>query len=483
MKIINYREKMKACWLGKSIGGTLGGPNEGFRGLLDMNYYDPVPADMLPNDDLDLQVLWACVMNKMDHPEVDRNILADAWLNHYNFHCNEYGVAIRNLKNGIRPPYSGSHDNHFMSSMGAAIRSELWACLAPGNPELAAAYAYEDACVDHAGDGIYAEVFLAALESQAFTESDINKLIQTGLALIPSSSALYQAIVNTCNWHKNIGQWKAVREEILSLYHNADNITDVMMNVPFIVLALLEGSGDFGKTICIANNCGMDTDCTAATAGSIMGIINPSGISREWLAPIGGKLVLSDVISGITPPETIEDFCDIVASLRERLGDFTPGKSAPEPDWSQYRIRAEMNILRHHCWLLPEVWDKVEWKTIEFPGHLGSLPVSLIPEGWTLMMRFKFKLSERKKVVISFNSRSKVIAWIDRCPDRIFDRDCGGFYPALGGPIHQSKELELEKGEHALTVGMVPRRGEKVLLWNIGIGEMPFRQWIHGAFI
>lgn len=61
--------------------------------------------------------------------------------------------------------------------MGAAIRSELWACLAPGDPALAAAYAREDACLDHAEEGLWAEVWLAALQSAAFVESDLQKVI------------------------------------------------------------------------------------------------------------------------------------------------------------------------------------------------------------------------------------------------------------------------------------------------------------------
>ena len=53
-----YREKVLGCWLGKAVGGTLGGPVEGKPGPLTLIYYDPVPDRMLPNDDLDLQIVW-----------------------------------------------------------------------------------------------------------------------------------------------------------------------------------------------------------------------------------------------------------------------------------------------------------------------------------------------------------------------------------------------------------------------------------------
>jgi hypothetical protein len=41
---------------------------EGCDGPLNLKFYDPVPGDMIPNDDLDLQVLWACVMDEMEAP-------------------------------------------------------------------------------------------------------------------------------------------------------------------------------------------------------------------------------------------------------------------------------------------------------------------------------------------------------------------------------------------------------------------------------
>lgn len=100
-----YRNKVMGCWLGKAVGGTLGQPYEGCDGPLNLDFYNPVPTDMIPNDDLDLQVLWVYALEQMPKPMVDREVLADAWLNHVAFPWDEYGIAIRNLRNGIRPPF------------------------------------------------------------------------------------------------------------------------------------------------------------------------------------------------------------------------------------------------------------------------------------------------------------------------------------------------------------------------------------------
>ena len=93
---------------------------------------------------------------------------------------NSYGVGKVNMKLGIMPPLSGEYNNaNWKTGNGAWIRSEIWACLARGNPLLAAQFAWSDACVDHGcTDGTFAEIFAATLESAAFIEKDRDKLIQ-----------------------------------------------------------------------------------------------------------------------------------------------------------------------------------------------------------------------------------------------------------------------------------------------------------------
>ncbi len=164
----DYYRRVTGCFTGKCVGGTLGMPFEGEERTLDLTYYDPVPTEMLANDDLDLQVVWLESVRRFGLP-VHRRYLAESWLDNIRMVFDEYGVAQRNLRKRLYPPLSGAYDNKFGAGMGAIIRSELWACLCPGDPALAAALAREDACVDHYGDGVDAACFWAAVESAAFT--------------------------------------------------------------------------------------------------------------------------------------------------------------------------------------------------------------------------------------------------------------------------------------------------------------------------
>lgn len=322
-KSISYRDyarRVNGCYLGKSIGGTLGGPYEGNPGPLSLSYYDPVPDGMLPNDDLDLQVVFLERIRRCGLP-INRRILASAWLENIHFWPDEYAVAYRNLVHGLYPPLSGSFDNKFACGMGGAIRSEIWACLAPGSPEVAVALAREDACVDHAGDGLFASVFVTSLQSMAFVESDTELLLGRALSFIPSDCRVAAAVKDTREWWSSLRDWQQVRQRIVEK-HAVQNFTDVAANLAFIVLGWLSGGGDFGSSICTAVNCGFDADCTGATLGALLGILNPDSIGEEWTKPIGRDLVLSSGIVGMHHAATLDEFCEQLISLALKVVDY-----------------------------------------------------------------------------------------------------------------------------------------------------------------
>ena len=148
-----YRDKVQACWLGKNVGGTLGAPFECIRGVYDLEYYThDLSQGVLPNDDLDLQLVWLNAAEQYGK-KVNAEVLGEHWLSYITADISEYGTGKNNMAFGICPPLSGWYHNHNKDSCGAFIRSEIWACLAPGHPEIAVKYAREDAIVDHADEG------------------------------------------------------------------------------------------------------------------------------------------------------------------------------------------------------------------------------------------------------------------------------------------------------------------------------------------
>ena len=478
-----YREKMLGGWLGKAVGGTLGQPYEGSDGPLALTFYDPVPTDMIPNDDVDLQVLWACLLDASADPVVDRNRMARAWRENIGFPCDEYGIAIRNLKHGIPAPWSGRFDNYFTDGLGAAIRSELWAFLAPGDPELAARFAFEDGCVDHCGDGLYAEQFLAALESMAFVESDISKLLEAGLAVIPHDCLLARSVRDTREWVASGLSFAALRERILERY-GSENFTDVKMNFGFVTAALLLGEGDFGRSICTAVNFGRDTDCTGATVGAILGILNPAGIGERWLRPIGRSLVISPGLTGFTPPPTIDAFSELVASLRSRVR-LAGEPEAARPDFAPFAIRFDTALNRP--WFAQDDQKCLPWLKFEYdgeltvPGHWFQLDPARIPTDSLLLLRTGFRIDSAESVRLMVNTNANVRVWVDG--EYRFGREGGRMSPSFHrAPLNQYCDLQLPIGKHELVIGLAPLDYTRQIEVIFGLGDRKTLQWLPQAF-
>jgi len=318
-----FRDRVYACWLGKNIGGTLGMPFEGNKEINNVSSYTKLEeGEPAANDDLDLQILWLKAMEENNY-RIDAYTLGEYWLKYVPVDWNEYGVGKKNMKSGIMPPLSGEYNNaKWKTSNGAWIRSEIWACLAPGNPMLAAQFAWNDACVDHGcSEGTFAEIFTATLESAAFLESDRDKLIQFALTMIPADSRVTAAVKTAVEARKSGMTWQQARESVVTATEDLGWF-QAPRNVAFTMIGWLYGDGDFGKSICIAVNCGDDTDCTGATLGSIFGIIYGTAIIPEkWRAPIGDG-IKTVAVSGFEVPATLQVLTDKTVAAQKKVAEL-----------------------------------------------------------------------------------------------------------------------------------------------------------------
>ena len=329
-----YLEKMAGCWLGKSIGGTLGAPFEPTRGAFDVEYYTTdLSNGMLPNDDLDLQLVWLNAAERYK-TAVNAEILADYWILGITPNWAEYGVGKTNVRMGLIPPVSGKYRNNYKDSNGAWIRAEIWACLAPGHPEIAVKYAYEDACVDHADEGVYGEIFIAAVESAAFVESDIYKLIDIGLHYIPEDCDCAKAVRRIVELYRSGLDWRSARKVLMNDFPgsfgaqfrgeeegvpNGNWGYDAPNNIAITLIGWLWAGTDFEKALCITTGCGEDSDCTAGALGAILGILlGKEGIPEKWKRPIGDEIktkCVNEFADAISIPRTLDELVSRTANL------------------------------------------------------------------------------------------------------------------------------------------------------------------------
>ncbi len=323
-----FRQKLLGAWTGRACGCLLGKPVEGIRSdelipllketcnypmhryifstditdevcshykfhLKNKPYADTV--DGMPVDDDTNYVALAQKIIEDYGRDFDSEDVATAWMKYQSVfsYFTAERIAFVNFINCIQPPASAMYKNVCREWIGAQIRGDYFGYINPGNPEKAAEMAFRDARISHVKNGIYGEMFAAAMISCAAVTDSIEDIILGGLAQIPSTSRLYEAVMKIFDGYK-----KGVTvDECFDIIHSAyDEHTDhgwchTVSNAMIVAAALLYGGGDFGKSICCAVGMAFDTDCNGATVGSILGMRNTvDGIEECWKKPINGKI-------------------------------------------------------------------------------------------------------------------------------------------------------------------------------------------------
>lgn len=322
------RRQVRGAWLGRIAGCLLGKPIEGMRtpditellknsGNYPLKRYmtkedvaktprlvpqwgnrtwiDNLDGCAPVDDDTNYTSMAAKVIIDKYGRDFTPDDVARAWLESQNIYayCTAERRAYMNFVTGLRAPESAEYKNAYREYIGAQIRADYFGYINPGDPETAARMAWRDASISHVKNGIYGEMFIAAVIAAAAVCDDVPTVIEAGLEQIPARCRLSRAVLGV------LAGWKTgVTEEecFASIAKEWDEFTDydwchTISNAEIVTAALLYGGMDYSYSICRAVMTGFDTDCNGATVGSILGIMLGDGaIGEEWTAPINGTL-------------------------------------------------------------------------------------------------------------------------------------------------------------------------------------------------
>ena len=339
-------DKLHGAWLGRCVGCALGKPLEGFMGpqgelssrqrirtyleaadAWPLRGYVPhrSPAEettgrtccrastrehirfMESDDDIRYTVLGMHVMSGAG-PGFTTWDVANAWLTHlpYRMVCTAETQAYRNLVRfaefHVSPGGGAATDwthiatceNPYREWIGAQIRADPYGYAAPGNPALAAEFAWRDARLSHVKNGLYGAMLVAAMTAAAFVLDDPLDVVRAGLAQVPRTGRLHadlQEVIAICRRHGcDPKRSEAVLDEVEALvghYHPVHTNN----NAALVVAAMLLSRGEFEPGITIAVTGGWDTDCNGATVGSILGVMRGARrLPRRWTAPLHDTL-------------------------------------------------------------------------------------------------------------------------------------------------------------------------------------------------
>ncbi|WP_308295669.1 ADP-ribosylglycohydrolase family protein [Streptomyces odontomachi] len=303
-----YADRVHAAWLGRIAGCNLGKPVEHgdhwtverIREYLTLaeaypltDYFpvlDPMPEgfafrDCWPettrggidgsarDDDIDYPILALHLLQTHGRALRPEHV-GEAWTTL--FPVRQIFTAERaayvNLVNGLRVPRVARFRNPYREWIGAQIRGDVFGYVNPGDPWTAAALAYQDAALSHTGNGVYGEMWAAALVASAFTASDAAGAVEAALTVVPPRSRLHEALGHVLRLRADGLSWESALADIRAAYGHYSWVHTIN-NAAAVTAALLWSEGDYTSAVGKVVMSGWDTDSNGATVGSVAGIL------------------------------------------------------------------------------------------------------------------------------------------------------------------------------------------------------------------
>jgi len=263
---------------------------------------------MVEDDDTNYTAVGLALMRRHGADLTPANV-ADFWLGNLPFlHvCTAERVAYRNLVNGHPAPApdgavagafsSATFRNVYREWIGAQIRGDFFGYCRPGAPEAAADLAWRDACISHVKNGIYGEMWVAAMLAAAYACDDVETVIRAGLAQIPARSRLQRDIETVLAWRHEGRSYVEAVDAVHAQWDESfgHHWCHTNSNAQIVAVALLWGEREFGRTVCAAVMPGFDTDCNGATAGSVLGLM----LGRKALPAAWAEAIRDTLITGV----------------------------------------------------------------------------------------------------------------------------------------------------------------------------------------
>lgn len=318
-----YREKLEGAMLARFAGCTLGAPVEGWpieameklakengQAFPPTDYWTRVPdpdglrygvsprssytrdgMDGVPVDDDIAYTLLGLLIVEDFGPGFTIEDVGKAWLKYLPYACTAEEVALNNLKAGVPARKAAEKDNPFCEWIGADIRSDPWGYLAPWMPERAASMAWRDAYISHRRNGIFGEMFFSAAIAAAFGAKHPLEAIEIGLCEIPSECSLAKAVKWALAESSKIKNYRDARKAVDERFPGMHGVHTIN-NACLTIFGLAIGGNDVTKVIGETVAMGLDNDCTAATAGSIVGaVVGKAGVPAHWYAKFNDRVI------------------------------------------------------------------------------------------------------------------------------------------------------------------------------------------------
>lgn len=344
----DLRDKIRGGLLGQILGNLNGLPHE--MKYIDQpgnvtQYVPGLPEGARTDDDTDFEWVYVVQMQRENTILLPPERIAELWKNRINrrIYCsNQYARQLMDL--GLRPPMTGRFALNPWAdfNISGQFLCETFGLLAPGMPQTASRIGlnYTQVAIDL--EPAQTTQLFTSMIAVAFFTSDVHEVLDAGVRAIDPRSQLHGIIDDVRRWHGEFpNDWRATRRRLKEKYSRYGGAmrdrNGYELNTASTIAALLYGRGDFAETLRSAFNFGWDCDNTAATAGTIVGVMK----GYRWMLAQGWRIVdryQNTTRENMPEDETITSFADRLIDLAEKVITEHGGERADVHGRTVYRI-------------------------------------------------------------------------------------------------------------------------------------------------
>ena len=324
LSVADYRDRMKAAWVGQIAGVSWGWPTE-FKfnhTVIPAEKWLPWKPEMaseaFSQDDVYVEITFLKTLATYGYCVSQRQAAIDFANSQYRlWHANAEGRNL--LRKGVAPPDSANPRlNPCANDIDYQIEADYSGIIAPGCPQAAIRLGEKFGGIMNYADGLYAGQFIGALYSAAFFETNLVAVVREALAAIPEKSRYAEMVRDLLAWHaEDPTDWQKAWAKIDRKYGydgpctSMKGIIDAPLNGAMVLLGVLYGNGDLDKTIEIACRGGFDSDCNpSSAAGVVFTTVGFSKLPARYTSGLDMKTKFE--FTDYTIPELV-DVCEKLA--------------------------------------------------------------------------------------------------------------------------------------------------------------------------
>lgn len=299
----DYLDRIRGMWLAQIVAVQMGLQFEHKPAAIHpvRGYPEPKLRELRENGGSTVDDDWyyeMCALRGFEKYGAQMTVeeLGETWLA---YEVGTYGSAFftrQALLAGRRGAEAGSpRHNRMWFTVGNQNRSDLYAMISPGLPNLTASISRQLGHINSYAEGTDGGVLIGGIESISFYEPDIQRAVEMGVRLLHPDSPHRRCAESIIHSYRAGKTWQEAAREVEERWGlEYPGTNSAVWNAGFALVAMYYGAGDFWKSVNIAYGASdfSDADCSAANVATVLAASRGSGvIPPELLEPIRDRIV------------------------------------------------------------------------------------------------------------------------------------------------------------------------------------------------